>query len=38
MAPQERATDPYVSSTESLTLLLHLEWKAHFLVSTRDEA
>ena len=37
-APQEKATDPYVNSTGSLTLLLELERKADLHVSTRDEA
>ena len=38
MAPREKATDPYVNPTGSLTLLLQLERKADVHVSTRDEA
>ena len=38
VAPQEKATDPYVNSTGSLTLLLQLERTADLQVSTGDEA
>ena len=38
VAPRKKATDPYVNSTGSLTLLLQLEREADFHVSTRDEA
>ena len=34
VAPQEKATDPYVNSTGSLTVLLQLERKADLHVST----
>ena len=37
-APREKATDPYVNTTGSLTLLFQLERKANLHVSTRDEA
>ena len=38
VARREKATDPYVNSTGSLTLLLQLEWKADLHISTQDEA
>ena len=38
LAPREKATDPYVNSTGSLTLLLQLGSKADLHVSTGDEA
>ena len=38
VAPQAKAPDRYVNSTGSLTPVLHLERKAEFHVSTRDEA
>ena len=38
VAPWEKAIDPYVNSTGSLTLLFQLERKADLHVSTPDEA
>ena len=38
VAPREKATDPYVNSTGSLTLLLKLERKADLHVSTQNKA
>ena len=38
VAPREKATDPYVNPTGSLTLLFQLERRVHLHVSTRDEA
>ena len=38
VAPRLKATDPYVNSTGSLTLLLQLEWKVDLHISTQDEA
>ena len=38
VAPGEKATDPYVNATGSLTLLLRIERKVDFHVSTWDKA
>ena len=38
VAPQEKATDPYVNPIGSLTLLFQLERRDDMHVSTRDEA
>ena len=38
VAPGEKATDTYVNTTGSLTLLFQLERRADLHVCTRDEA
>ena len=38
VTPGEKATDPYVNTTGSVTLLLQLERRVHLHVSTLDEA